>query len=318
MNKFFIACFSFIFNFSLLLGTSGQVLRVNSMDIWYETFGQRQNPAFLLIMGSGGQGILWPTEFCEQLAERGFYVIRYDLRDAGYSSCLDYTASPYDLLDMTKDAVDLLDVLKIEKAHLFGLSMGGSIAELMAVHFPTRVSSIALWGACFDFRPYINALDGMPVNKELLSPPRENYFKRIQEISQMPLDTSEQQVEQRMQIWGLLNGSIFPLEDLSTREMHRYFLERSLHPENLQNYGLAMRRSEEMIKIVHHSVKVPTVIFHGSEDPIFGHDHAAAIAKAITGSVYYYIEGLGHLPNSHFFSFLIDKLEQQTFLLNSI
>lgn len=78
-----------------------------------------------MVMGGCCQGILWPTEFCQKLADEGFYVIRYDHRDAGFSTCFDFETDPYDLIDMAKDAIGLLDYLEVEKTHLFGLSMGG-------------------------------------------------------------------------------------------------------------------------------------------------------------------------------------------------
>lgn len=79
---------------------SGQIAKVNDIEIWHETFGKENDPALLLIMGALSQGIQWPTEFCEQLANSGFYVIRYDQRDTGQSICFDFEKNPYDLLDL--------------------------------------------------------------------------------------------------------------------------------------------------------------------------------------------------------------------------
>jgi len=103
---------------------------------------------------------------------------------------------------------------------------------------------------------------------------------------------------------------VFPLDQNEIWEMQRLFLARTVHIENLMNYRQAMRASEEIIREIHHQVKVPTVIFHGSEDPILGPDHAQALHKSIKNSSYYYIEGLGHLPNPHFYDFLIQKLTE--------
>src|SRR5262245_20437711 len=138
------------------------MVQANGIEIFYETFGDEKNPAFLLIMGGGGQGVCWPKEFCQKLAAKGYYVIRYDQRDSGLSTCIDIEKNPYDLQDMAKDGLGLLDALHIEKAHLFGLSMGGPIAEIMSLLAPQKVESIAMMGSCMDYRPLNLALSGEP------------------------------------------------------------------------------------------------------------------------------------------------------------
>ena len=112
-----------------------EIAFANGIHICYETFGQKSQPSLLLIIGGCCQGIMWPREFCELLAQN-FFVIRYDHRDTGYSSCFDFKTGPYTILDLAKDAIGLLDALDVDKAHLCGLSMGGPIAELMAAHYP--------------------------------------------------------------------------------------------------------------------------------------------------------------------------------------
>ena len=301
----FIGCLSFF------LGTlSAQIAKTNGIEIWYETFGEKKNPPLLLIMGAGGQAIIWPDDFCMQLSQRGFYVIRYDQRDSGFSSRVDFTKNPYDLLDLASDAIGILDALQIHKVHIFGLSMGGAIAELMAVHFPERVETIALMGSHFDYRPYTLALDGLPKVSGFLSSPREEYFLEVRRIMKLPSSTIDEKIEKKMQIWRLLNGTKYPLDEIATRKMHCEYFRRSVNPENLINYHYAIKRSEEMVQAIHSKVLVPTVIFQGSEDPILRDDHAKALHKAIQGSRYFFVKGMGHLPNRHFFEFLINKIEQ--------
>ncbi len=132
----------------------------NELQLAYETFGQASDPAMLLIMGLGGPMIMWEEEFCRGLAERGFFVIRYDNRDCGRSTKLDALAlpdlatvagewmqggeieGPYRLSDMAADAAGLLDALGIERAHAVGASMGGMIAQTLAIEAPDRVASL--------------------------------------------------------------------------------------------------------------------------------------------------------------------------------
>src|SRR5919202_6603676 len=129
--------------------------RSNGIELEYETFGSRERPAILLIMGWGAQIIGWSEEFCELLADRGFYVIRFDNRDVGLSTKLDHLPPPnrlaillgrfrppYTLDDMADDAAGLLDALGIEKAHVVGASMGGHIAQLLAIDHAERVLSL--------------------------------------------------------------------------------------------------------------------------------------------------------------------------------
>ena len=138
------------------------IASVNTINTWYETFGKKNNPALLLIMGACTQGILWTTEFCELLSARGFFVIRYDHRDVGLSTYFNFEKEPYDLLDMAKDAVGLLDYLKISSAHLLGLSIGGPIAELISIHFSDKVLTLTLIATSYDFRPMNRAYAGLP------------------------------------------------------------------------------------------------------------------------------------------------------------
>ena len=154
---------------STLFAGQEQIARINAIDVWYETFGKKEIGAST-IMGGCCQGVLWPV-FCERLAHEGFYVIRYDHRDAGLSTCVDFEENPYDLMDMAKDAVGILDAANIEKAHLFGVSLGAFLAEIMAGYFPERVHSILLMGSSCDIRPMNLAYAGLPPKRMPFSLP---------------------------------------------------------------------------------------------------------------------------------------------------
>jgi pimeloyl-ACP methyl ester carboxylesterase len=132
-----------------------QFTRVGDVELAYETFGDPADPAVLLIMGLGSQMIYWPEELCETLAANGYHVVRYDNRDAGRSTVLDHDPPdlrrvaagelepPYLLQDMAADAVGLLDALGIDRAHVVGASLGGMIAQRVAIDHPERVLSLA-------------------------------------------------------------------------------------------------------------------------------------------------------------------------------
>src|SRR5579883_2442743 len=116
--------------------------QANGITLWYETFGNPEDPALVLITGLGFQGIgFWLTPFCERLAAGGRYVIRFDNREVGRSQWFDQTAT-YSLEDMADDVAGLLDALGIARAHIVGQSLGGQIAQLVAIRHPTRVLTL--------------------------------------------------------------------------------------------------------------------------------------------------------------------------------
>lgn len=293
-----------------MFNSTQQIAKANNINVWYEAFGQKKDPALLLIMGGFSQGILWPTEFCEQLAKKGFYVIRYDHRDTGLSSCFDFIKKPYNLLDMAKDAIGLLDHLNIEKAHICGLSMGGPIGELMSVHFPKRVSTLTLIATSCDLRPCSLAFDELDSTGINLSRPKQIYIDWMLKFLKSPPQSKEEQLQQRVECWTILNGPVVPFEEQRYRQIHQEFLERLKHPESLTNHLLAIKNSFKMILEVSQQVVVPTLIIHGSEDPILQLDHGEALHKAITHSRFLFVQGLGHVLNCHFYDLIIKEIKQ--------
>lgn len=286
------------------------LVKANGINIWYETFGQKNDPPLLLIMGGCCQGMMWPTEFCEQLAAEKFYVIRYDHRDTGYSTCFDFEINPYNIFDMTKDALGLLDALEIKKAHLCGLSMGGPIAELLSVYYPERVLTITLMATSCDFRPMNLAYAGLPPEENSLSRTKEIYLSWMRQFLACPPKNQEEAFEQRMSCWRILNGTVAPFEETLYRELHRLFLFRSKSPESIKNHIKVCSNSEHIVKAVPQQVRVPTLIFHGTEDPIVPPDHGEALAKAISKSRYFLIDGFGHVLNIQFYTFMIGKIKE--------
>lgn len=311
IKKFLFSCLAMAITLPLLSG-EGKMAKANGIDIWYETFGKKDDPALLLIMGGFCQGIMWPTEFCEKLAREGFYVIRYDHRDTGLSTCFDFKKQPYNLLDMAKDGIGLLDALRIEKADLVGLSMGGPIAELMSVHFPSRVSTITLMATSCDFYPMSMAYDEVPTSTNSLSRPKEIYLQWMLKFLKAPPQTTEEALEMRVDCWRILNGTVIPFEEQYYRELHREFLSRIKHPESMTNHLDAIKNSFDLVRTIPRQVKVPTLIMHGSEDTIFPPDHGQALAKEIQGSTFIPVHGFGHVPNGYFYDMFIANIKKLT------
>ncbi|MDP1835154.1 MAG: alpha/beta hydrolase [Chlamydiales bacterium] len=278
--------------------------------IYYQTYGKRENPAILLVMGMGGQHILWPAEMVEGLVKESFYVITFDHRDAGQSISYDFDKDPYNLMDMVKDGIGVLDHLVVPKAHVVGLSMGGPIAELMSVYHPDRVASITLIATSADFRPLHLAFDGLPPEQGLLSSPTEEYNEcRNRFLVAAP--NSDEWVARRVDLWRVLEGSM-PFDEDFYHKLFSDYLSRQKNPATLTNYVRATKASENLIRTVPFQVTVPTLILHGSEDPIFPSDHGLALASAIAHSGYLQIFGMGHLPNRHFAAMLVEAIKKHT------
>lgn len=297
-----------------LFGIEGQIAHINQIDIWYEAFGKKEDPAVLLIMGGCCQGVIWDKAFCEKVAQGGFYVIRYDHRDAGLSTCFDFQKNPYDLMDMTEDAVGILDAAGIKKAHLFGVSLGGFIAELMAGHFPERVHTILVMGSSCEIHPMNLTYAGYPPQESsVFSPPSSQYLAWMREFMKLSPQTDEEKLSQRIEGWNRLNGQKIPLNEETSRKIHKAFLARLLYPQGIINHITMLRdeRSEVLVRTAPSLVKVPTVILQGSEDPIFPPDHGEALARAIENSEYFLVDGMGHIPNDHFYDFYISILKRQ-------
>lgn len=297
--------------------TKGQITKANEIDIWYETFGEEKNKPLLLIMGGCCQGVLWHRQFCESLVNEGFYVIRYDHRDSGLSSCFDYETNPYGLMDMAKDAVGLLDAIGIQKTHIFGVSLGAFLGEIMAGYFAHRVTSLLLLGSTCEIRSMNLAYAGKPLEKNaILPPPKQKYLDWMFDFMKHSPQSHEEKLAQRIEGWNQLSGHVFPLDAMVNREIQEEFLARLRYSKGILNHITMLNtfQSEELIRLAPSKIQTPTVILHGSEDPIFPPDHGYALSKEIKNSEYIPVEGMGHIPSDQFYDFYIKILKQQDVL----
>lgn len=317
LRKKIIACMLLLSASCSLFAGQGKIAKANEIDIWYETFGNKKNPSLLLIMGGCCQGVLWPQEFCERLASEGFYVIRYDHRDAGLSTCFDFDTNPYNLMEMTQDVVGLLDAIGIERAHLFGVSLGAFLSEMMAAYYPERVNTILLLSSSCELRPMNLAYAGFPSEKDAIySSPTQEYLNWMQEFMKLSPHTEEEKLAQRIDGWNKLNGQKIPLDEKINREIHQEFLSRLCHPQGILNHikMLNTRHSEDLFRSTPSKIKVPTVVLQGSEDPIFPPDHGIGLAQKIKHSKYFLVEGMGHVPGDHFYDLYIRILKEQALI----
>ena len=271
----------------------------NGITLEYEEFGDRSGRPLLLIMGLGAQMILWREEFCEQLAARGHRVIRFDNRDVGKSSWFDalgvpdVTAAvgaallrqpvqaPYLIRDMAADAVGLLDALHIDQAHVVGASMGGMIAQAVAVEFPSRVrtlTSIMSSTGNPDLPPATPA--AMSV---LLAPPPTN---------------RDDAIERSVTVFRTIGSPGFPFDEADVRKCAALSYDRGFNPAGTVRQLVAILASGSR-KDALKAVRVPALVIHGKDDPLVPFAAAQDCAAAIPGAELLAIDGMGHdLPRA--------------------
>ena len=269
-----------------------RVARVGELELAYETFGDAADPAVLMIMGLGAPMIFWPEELCEMLADRGHFVIRFDNRDIGRSTILEEPPPrldqmlsgelgdvPYRLEDMAADAVGVLDHLGVERAHIVGASLGGMIAQRLAIDRPERVLSLASIMSTTGDRSV-----GLPTPAALavlMAPPpsgRDGYVRSFLDaravIGSKPLDIER------------------------TRELAERSFDRGFYPEGTARQLAAILASPDRTEALG-AVRAPTVVIHGADDALISVSGGEATAGAIPGSKLVVIPGLNHdLPPS--------------------
>jgi len=265
------------------------IARVGELDICYETFGDASDPAMLLIMGLGTQMVAWHDAFCEQLAARGFFVIRHDNRDIGRSTHLDGAKTPslwdlltrstdsaYTLAEMAGDSVGVLDALGIEQAHIIGASMGGMIAQTIAIRHPER--TLSLVSIMSNTGGFWNGQPALTMYAVLLKPaPRDR----------------EAFIQHAVDMFTKIGGSGYEpdVEDLRTIATTSY--DRGHDPRGSQRQLAAIVADRDRSPALAH-VKVPTTVIHGADDKLVRPSGGRATAKAIPGAKLVEIAGMGH------------------------
>jgi pimeloyl-ACP methyl ester carboxylesterase len=259
------------------------------ITLCYETFGDPKDPPILLVMGLATQMIAWHEDFCEQLAERGFYVIRFDNRDIGLSTHMDFRApttgqmlrrrfrpEQYTLSDMAEDAAGLIRKLELGPVHLVGASMGGMIAQALAAEHPELVRSLTSIMSSTGSR--VHGQPHASVYKYLLRPPprdREGYVNRAAEV------------------FGLVGSTGFDRDEAYIRERAGRSYDRgySVSAGGRQlGAVLASGNRTAMLR----SIEAPTLVIHGTVDKLIRPSGGRATAAAIPGARLLMIEGMGH------------------------
>ncbi|HEY4440509.1 MAG TPA: alpha/beta fold hydrolase, partial [Candidatus Elarobacter sp.] len=270
----------------MIAQTPPAIVRANGIELCYDTFGDASNPPLILIMGLAAQMVVWDDEFLRMLAGKGVYVIRFDNRDIGLSTKFSQARIPgvaeitlaavtglrfrlpYLLRDMAADTVGLMDALGIPAAHVAGLSMGGAIAQEIAIGFPQRIRSlISIMSTTGDPRlpRATSAATAMLVRKPQFE--REAYLAGYVEA------------------WHVLAGDVYPFDAARMRRQGERGYERGLNPHGVSRQLAAMVGSGNRTAKLRR-LRLPTLVVHGSIDPLIPVAHGVATARAIPGAVF--------------------------------
>lgn len=269
-------------------------LTANGIRIEYDTIGDHRQPPLLLIMGLGAQMIFWDDDFCREIANRGFHVIRFDNRDCGLSTHFpemgvpdvvkavmaalagEKVEAPYSLGDMAADTVGLLDGLGIASAHVVGASMGGIIAQTIAINHPARVLSMT-------------SIMSTTGNLEL---PQAKPEALSVLLTPTPSDRA-QFVDHMVQSFRTIGSPGFELDEERFRDRIGRAFDRSYDPAGVARQLVAALADGDR-KPRLRSVRTPTVVIHGKEDPLVPVEAGVDTADAIQGARLVVIDGMGH------------------------
>lgn len=257
-----------------------RMIEANGVELCTEAFGVRTDPPMLLVMGLGASMLWWDDDFCRQLAARGRFVIRYDHRDTGRSATFEPGNPGYRGSTLVVDALGVLDAHALTAAHVVGVSAGGAIAQHLAIEFADRVLSLVI----------ISSSPVSSVDRPLPSP--TGAFHRF--VSEVEVDWTRRDsvVEYLVDYSRVLAGDRRPFDEAATRELIRRDLERARHVESLQNHDLLPHDAESNLGPA--TITVPTLVVHGTADPLFPLAHGEALADEIAGASLLVLDGAGH------------------------
>lgn len=257
-----------------------KTVKANGVDLCIETFGQRSDPAILLIMGAAASMDWWPAPFCQRLADRRRHVVRYDLRDTGESVTYEPGAPAYTGADLMRDAVGLLNVLGIRSAHIVGLSAGGGIAQHLAVDHPDRVASLTLISTAA-VEPTPTSSTRVESHDEPSTPEPEVDWSDRKAVFDFMFNDARQ-------IQGSVHTDEEDLRSLIDRVIDR---TKNIQSSNTNHWIL---QDGDFGEVQLERIDVPTLVIHGTEDPLIPVQYGEALAAAIPGARLVTLDGVGH------------------------
>jgi pimeloyl-ACP methyl ester carboxylesterase len=291
------------------------MMPANGVELCYESFGETDGEPLLLVMGLGAQMIVWPERFCEGLAQRGFHVVRFDNRDCGLSTRVegahgDFLGTfsaliqgqgadvPYLLTDMAADAVGLLDGLGWESAHIVGASMGGMIAQTMAIEHPSRVRSLT-------------SIMSTTGERDVGQPTPE----AMQILLRPPATTREEAISAAVLARQAISGRFYDEDEARSSAAQAY--DRAYEPAGTARQLLAVLASGDRVEGLR-SLSVPTLVVHGDVDPLVTPSGGARTAELVPGAELLSLEGMGHDLPARYLDQIADAIARLAKLSTSV
>src|SRR4051794_14507929 len=258
----------------------GGIIEANGAELSPEPFGDPGDPPILLVMGLGASMLWWDEGFCRMLAEGGRFVIRYDHRDTGRSVTYEPGHADYHGGDLLADAVGVLEAYRIPAAHVVGVSAGAAFAQILALDFPDRVRSLVL----------ISSSPATPGDREL--PPPTGEFGRFAAAAEVDWSVPDSVTEYLVDYARVLAGGQRAFDDEAVRELVRSEVERARDIAAMQNHDALPDDARSRGPLS--SIAAPTLVIHGTADPMFPLAHGEALAAEISGARLLPLEGAGH------------------------
>ena len=257
-----------------------RIIDVGGIQLCTEPFGDPADSSVLLVMGLGASMLWWDDEFCRMLADGGRFVIRYDHRDTGRSTTYEPGRPGYNGADLVADAAGVLDAYGVGSAHVVGVSAGGALAQRLALDFSDRVVSLVL----------ISTSPATAVERDL--PPPTADFNRFLTEAELDWSDRESVVDYLVGYSRLLAGGHRPFDEDGCRDFVRRDVQRADNIASLQNHDIMDHVEQPQTPLS--SIAVPTLVIHGTADPLFPLAHGEALAEEIPDATLLILDEAGH------------------------
>ena len=260
------------------------MVHTGGVELCVQSFGDPDDPAILLIAGGASSMLHWAEEFCDRLAAGRRFVIRYDHRDTGRSVSYPPGAPQYTGRDLAEDAIGVLDAFGVARAHVVGISMGGGIGQSLAIHHPDRVASLTLSST---------SPVGAGADDPDLPPASEEVMAEFGAVSEPDWSDRSAVIEYLVTQERLCTSKSRPVAEEFIRELARRTVDRAVSIASINNHFL-LATGDDLARRRLAGITAPTLVMHGTEDPLFPIGHGAALAGDIPGARLLELKQTGH------------------------
>jgi pimeloyl-ACP methyl ester carboxylesterase len=278
----------------------------DGLSLHSEAFGPPGGPVLLLIMGAMNPGLFWPVPLCDLLTAAGWRVLRYDHRDTGRSSTVDMARHPYTLDDLTEDARAVLDAHGVDRAVVVGLSMGGYIAQLLALRHPRRVRALVLLSTTADHRPYMDATLGRLPRRSPLPPPTSGFLEFVAKAARARPPSADAAAELQLDGWRAVHGGSLPFPEQLWRELIAQAMAITREPAAALHHAAAVDASPSRTDWLP-DIGVPARVIHGAYDPCLPLAHGRHLAAHLAQARLRVLD-MGHLLPPPLWPCLIEEI----------